>query len=441
MDGSQQLKALTARKLAGAELAGSELAFVAAGAADGSLADGELIEWLRAVCASGLSYAETLALTRAMAASGAQLRWEGLPGPLVDKHSTGGVGDAVSLLLAPWAASAGLCLVKMSGRALGHTGGTADKLASIPGFRINLDPAEMADVMHRVGCCIAVQSGSLVPADKRLYALRDQSGTVMQMGLIAASVLSKKLAAGAPAFVLEVTCGNGALFQSRAEAEAFARLALRLAADCGRRCACVISAMDEPLGRAIGNLLEVGEVLDLLEGQAASPRLVELTAALAAVLLQLSGLEPSLEAAHRRLRQRLDHGAVRERFFAWLAAQGADLDALIRLRRRQAQEYRRIEVHSECRAYVSGIDTAALGRFVHSLERAGGLSDPLCGLLWEARRGQFLDYGDQICTAIASPTDSRGDGEIATALRGCLALADKRAATSGPVLGLVQSPG
>lgn len=275
-----ELLSLIRKKRGHRELDEAEIASMVSSVVCGTTADYQLSALLMAICYEGLSYNETLALTRAFIASGECLDWSHLSGPVVDKHSTGGVGDKTSLLLVPWLAAAGLTVPKMSGRGLGHTGGTIDKLESIPGFSIDLDRAHLKRMLEDTGCAIVAQSANLVPADKRIYALRDATGTVDELGLIAASVMSKKLAAGAQYIVIDVKCGSGAFFASVKQAREFAQVAICLGSDFGRPVACVISGMDQPLGSAVGNALEVAEVDAMLRGESEHEDLMELCIAL-----------------------------------------------------------------------------------------------------------------------------------------------------------------
>ncbi|HEX5724154.1 MAG TPA: thymidine phosphorylase, partial [Longimicrobiaceae bacterium] len=292
--------ALIERKKAGEALTDGELRFLCRGYLDGSIPDYQVAAWLMAVVWRGMTPAETLAFTRALVDTGARLDWSGLDRPTVDKHSTGGVGDKTSIVLVPLMAAAGAAFVKMSGRGLGHTGGTLDKLESIPGFRVDLSPEEMRAQVERIGCALVGQSPALVPADGALYALRDVTATVDSVPLIAASVMSKKLAGGAGAIVLDVKWGSGAFMRTPAEARALARVMVELGEGAGRRTRAVLSGMEQPLGSAVGNALEVREAIDTLRG-GGPPELWALTLELGAHLLLLAGLAASADAARATL--------------------------------------------------------------------------------------------------------------------------------------------
>ncbi|MBV9772821.1 MAG: thymidine phosphorylase [Gemmatimonadetes bacterium] len=315
--------ALIERKKRGGELTAEELGFLCEGFVAKRIPDYQMAAWLMAVCWRGMTEAETLALTRAMVDSGERLDWSGIGRPTVDKHSTGGVGDKTSLVLVPLMAAAGAAFVKMSGRGLGHTGGTLDKLEAIPGFSVSLGLDEMRAQVERIGCALVGQSPELVPADGLLYALRDVTGTVDSVPLIAGSIMSKKLAGGAGTIVLDVKWGVGAFMRTVEEARALAGALVRIGEGAGRRTRAVLSPMEEPLGRAVGNALEVQEAIDTLRG-GGPEELWELTLELGTHLLLLAGLAGSTDEARTRLTELRDSGAGAATFAELIRAQGGD---------------------------------------------------------------------------------------------------------------------
>jgi len=284
---------------------------------------------LMAIYLRGMDFKETLTLTRAIADSGQRLSWPGVERPLVDKHSTGGVGDTLSLIVVPLLAACGAAVPKLSGRGLGHTGGTLDKLSAIPGLRMEFSPSELNDLLRRNGCFIAGHGPELAPADATLYHLRDVTATVESLPLVVGSIIGKKLAAGADSFVIDVKVGRGALFPSQPKALRLARWLKRAAEAEGRRCVCVITDMSAPLGRQIGNANEVDEALDILGGSG-SAEVAALCVELAAQGVKAAGLAESITAARALASSKLADGSAREVFGKMIAAQGGDLTAFLR---------------------------------------------------------------------------------------------------------------
>jgi len=312
-----------------------------------------------AVVCRGMSDVETAFLTRAMIRSGEVIDLSRIAGPLVDKHSTGGVGDKVSLPLAPLAAACGLRVPMMSGRSLGHTGGTLDKLESIPGYRTDLPTARFVEGIERIGFAMIGQSDAVVPADRRLYALRDVTGTVESVPLITASILSKKFAEGASALVFDVKTGSGAFMQRTEQARELAVSLVRSAAGLGRRAAALITDMDQPLGRTVGNFLEVEEAMGCLQGRGPAD-LEALTLRLAGWMLTLGGLCPDPDEGERIARARLADGSAWRRFLANVEYQGGDVEALLDPRRTPRSRFAR-PVVTAAEGYVRRVDARALG--------------------------------------------------------------------------------
>ena len=312
---------LICSKRDGGTLGPDEIGAFVDGVTSGAWPDYQAAAMLMAITLRGMTDAETVALTEAMVASGGRLSRASARPPRVDKHSTGGVGDKTSLVLAPMLAACGLHVPMMSGRALGHTGGTLDKLEAIPGFRVGLDEDEIAGMLRDVGCCIVGQTEAIAPADRRLYALRDVTATVESVPLIVASILSKKLAEDLDALVIDVKCGRGAFMKSEAEATALATALVRIANRSGVRTEALVTAMDAPLGRAVGNALEVREAIDTLGGRGPAD-LRELCQVLCARMLVLAGVATDLDTARARARDALASGASLERFRAMVERQG-----------------------------------------------------------------------------------------------------------------------
>src|SRR5262245_59520867 len=311
------------RKRDGRALSEAEIGFFIRGIADGSIAEGQVAAFAMAVFHCGMSEEETVALTRHMTGSGRRLHWHDLdlPGPVLDKHSTGGVGDKVSLMLAPIVAAAGGFVPMISGRGLGHTGGTLDKLASIPGYRTHVDPEEFRRVVREVGCAIIGQTEDLAPADRRLYAVRDVTATVESIPLITASILSKKLAAGLDGLVMDVKFGSGAFADSLDMARDLAESIVTTGQGAGLPTAALLTDMHQPLGRSAGNALEAAEALAFLQDdEARDPRLQEVVLALAGEMLVLGGLARDLEEGQAKAAAKLADGSAREVFARMVAA-------------------------------------------------------------------------------------------------------------------------
>jgi pyrimidine-nucleoside phosphorylase len=312
---------LIARKRDGGELSPDELRRLLTAYLAGDVDDAQIAALLMAGVIRGFTDAEAVALTDVLVASGDTIDLSALAGPTVDKHSTGGVGDGTTLVVAPLLAAAGCQVAKLSGRGLGHTGGTLDKLEAIPGFRVDLDPAELRSQVERIGIAVAAATQDLVPADKRLYALRDVTATVASAALIASSVMSKKIAGGADHVLLDVKTGDGAFMKELGAARELAALCVRIGEARGRRTGALVTDMSQPLGDGVGNALEVGVAVETLRGDRGG-RFRTLCIELAASALSLTGVEP--DEAHRRITELLDQGHALERFRDFVRAQGGD---------------------------------------------------------------------------------------------------------------------
>ncbi|MCH7903528.1 MAG: thymidine phosphorylase [Armatimonadetes bacterium] len=367
-----------------------ELRFVADGAADGSLSDEELTAWLKAAFDNPLSPEETAQLTLAMAQSGERLDLTGLPKPWVDKHSTGGVGDKTTIVLLPLLAACGLTVVKMSGRGLGITGGTVDKLSSVPGFRLDLTPEEMKEQAARIGIALTGQTPRLAPADKKLYALRDVTGTVGSVPLIVSSILSKKIAGGAETVILDVKCGSGSFMKTLPEAKALAQSLHDTAMLCDLNLYTSITDMDQPLGRAVGNALEVKEAIRVLHGEEQG-RFKDLCLHFAGKTLAATGKGTEDDA-----RQTLDSGRALEKAKEWFDAQGADLSVF------ETEDWCANSTITEVRhegepGWVERVDAQAIGQAV--VDMGGGRKrkedeiDPTVGIVLHVEVGYKVEPG------------------------------------------------
>jgi thymidine phosphorylase len=372
--------ALIRRKREGQRLDASQLQALAQGIGSGDWSEGQVGAFAMAMAWRGMAIDECREFTLALRDSGRVLRWDHLPGPVLDKHSTGGVGDCVSLLLAPLLAACGAYVPMISGRGLGHTGGTLDKLESLAGYDVNPSPERLHQVVTQVGCAIIGQSDDLVPADRRLYGVRDVTATVDVPDLMVASILSKKLAGGAAALVLDVKLGSGAQLPDLASAQALSDRMLAVAAGSGLDLRVALSDMGQVLGREAGNALEVRAVLDLLCGRGGCPRLLDLSLALGSELLCLGGLAGDRDEAALRLRQALDSGAAAERFARMVAALGGPTDLLERPGAWLAAAPVQQAVLADREGHVAALDVRALGQVV--VELGGGRSHP----------GQALDH-------------------------------------------------
>ncbi len=382
------------RKRDGAVLTGDEIAFLVRGLADGTITEGQVAAFAMAVYFQGMAGPECAALTRAMTASGVTLDWREIDRPVVDKHSTGGVGDKVSLVLAPIVAACGAAVPMISGRGLGHTGGTLDKLESIPGYGAVPGLARFKAVVADVGCAIIGQTDELAPADRRLYAIRDVTATVESVPLITASILSKKLAAGLGSLVMDVKVGSGAFMTGIEEARALADSIVEVAAQAGLPTTALITDMNQVLGRTAGNALEVAECLDFLTGAPAELRLREVVVALAAEMLGLAGLAGGEVEARDRVETVLSSGAAAERFARMVAALGGPTDLLERSGAYLPAAETVLPVAPDRPGRVAALDTRAVGLAVMALgggrRRAEDAVDPAVGLSEVAGPGEAV---------------------------------------------------
>lgn len=371
--------------------------------------DYQLAAWLMAVCLRGLTDRETATLTMAMRDSGQTLSYSMLQGTVVDKHSTGGVGDKTTLILAPIVAACGVSMPKMSGRGLGHTGGTIDKLESIPGLSTALSPERFLQLAEEVGCVVAMQTGDLAPADKKLYALRDVTETVNSIPLICASIMSKKLATGADCILLDVKVGSGAFMKNDVDASELARLMLAAAAADGKRCTAMLTDMERPLGYCVGNALEVEEAIAVLQGEA-NGTLTTLCIQLAAELLVMAGKGDAAQC-NAMASQAIASGAALAKFQAMVAGQGGDprvTEDLSRLPKARCQRVLR----AEAAGYVAAMQSEEIGRACVLLG-AGRMQkediiDAGAGVRLAVQVGDAVQAGDALLTMYAD-TDAKLD--------------------------------
>ena len=368
-----------------------EIDFLVSGYVRGEVPDYQVAAWLMAVLLRGMTPAETLALTRTMVASGEVLDLSAIAGIKVDKHSTGGVGDKVTLIAAPLAAACGVKVPKLSGRALAHTGGTLDKLESVPGVRVELAPERFVEQVREIGIAVAAQSPRMVPADKLLYALRDVTATVPSLPLIASSVMSKKIAAGADAIVLDVKFGRGAFMPDVASAEDLAREMVVLGEGAGRRTVALVTAMDNPLGRSVGNALEVQEALDALAGEG-DEELLEVSLRVTREMCAVAGVDADVEAVWRA-------GAGRKKFEEMLAAQGGHLE------RGLPVAPVKVAIEAPREGHVASIDALEVGLSAAEIGvgriRKEDAVDPAAGFVIEAQVGARVRGGDALVTVHA----------------------------------------
>ena len=380
----------------------------------GTLSRQELTEFLRAVCRHGLSDEDTVALTEVMLESGETLSFKPREYPYADKHSTGGVADSTTLIVAPIVAAAGVPFLKMSGRKLGHTGGTIDKLECFRGLRTEISIAEAERIVDKVGAAVIAQSGELVPADKALYKLRDETDTVKSLPLIASSVVSKKLASGADVLVLDVKTGEGAFMEDREEGAKLARLMVRILHDAGKRAAAFLTDMNSPLGEGIGSVMEVIDAIEVLEGK--EGRLRTLALALAAKIISLAKGVPD-DAGKEEATRLLSMGAALAKLREIVAAQGGALDLFDRGERAKILSKKAGVVRAEKSGYVEKIRCVALGNAARAFEAAGGY-----GIVVPVKVGDFVRAGEPIATLYG---ESPAPDSLCEALSDCFLLSEK----------------
>ena len=390
------------KKRDGKALSTEEIVFFIEGVTSGRIADYQISALLMAIYLNGMNHDEQQALTEAMLQSGNILDFSDISKPKADKHSTGGVGDKTSLLIAPLVASCGVCVPMISGRGLGHTGGTLDKLESIPGYRVNLSATEFKEILEQVGYAMAGQTAELAPADKKMYALRDATATVEAIPLIVASIISKKGAAGLEAMVFDVKVGNGAFMRDEVRAKELAHALVSTGNSCGIRTRALLTDMNQPLGRAVGNSLEVEECINILRGEVAegSRPVLELSLELSAHMLLLANVDQTIEDAHNRLQKALASGNALESLRRNIAAQGGEprvCDApssFLPLVRES------VGVKSPRSGFITNVDTTEIG---HTIAAIGGgrvriedIVDPTVGFITDLKIGDKVSAQELI---------------------------------------------
>ncbi len=398
-----KMREIIAKKRDGRELSCEEINYAVAAYTAGRVSDAEMAALLKAILLHGMTPRETADLTLAMAESGERLDLSSIPGTKIDKHSTGGVGDKTTLVVAPLVAACGVPVPKMSGRALGHTGGTIDKLECIPGLITDLAPERFCRQVSEIGVAIAAQNERMAPADKKIYALRDATATVESIPLIASSIMSKKLAVGADGIVLDVKAGRGAFMPDVSKATELAQAMAGIGSRANMKVAALVTRMDEPLGRSVGDGVEVVEAVETLAGQG-PPDFVELCEIIASYMLLLGGVARTTEEGRRLARQRLAHGAglatLRD-MVRWQQGDEAvvdDPEALVRTANRTT-------VRATRPGHVTGVDARRIGLAVRNLKSAAGGDKGRCGVLLNKKTGNSVAVGEPLA-AILSPGET-----------------------------------
>ena len=416
------------KKKEGGALSPEEIRAFARGAADGSIPDYQLSALLMAICWRGMTAEETACLTMEMMNSGDVVDLSAIGGVCVDKHSTGGVGDTTTLVLVPLAAACGAKVAKLSGRGLGHTGGTLDKLESIPGCSVEKTEEEFVRQVKEIGCAVIGQSGDLCPADKALYALRDVTGTVGSIPLIASSIVSKKLASGAGAIVLDVKTGSGALMQTVEESIELAKTMADIGALAGRPILALVTGMGQPLGTHVGNALEVKEAIDILSGRAGGD-LLAVSLELGSRMLIASGIAADVEDGKARMMEALHSGAGLRKLAEMIAAQGGDPRVCEDTAYLPHAAYK-ISVPAPADGYVASMDTTAIGYCAQDLgagrKEKTDVIDPAVGLVMDVRLGDYVKAGQSLATLYLNKPELANPAVLR--MQSAIALSDEKPA-------------
>ena len=422
------------KKRDGGKLDAGEINYFVAGVTEGSLPDYQISALLMAILLRGMDEEETAQLTMEMAVSGNTIDLSSVEGFKVDKHSTGGVADTTTLILAPLVASVGVPVVKMSGRGLGFSGGTIDKLESIPGFRVDVLEEQALAFARKSGIVVMSQTDDLTPADKKLYAMRDVTGTVDSIPLIAASIMSKKIAAGADGIVLDVKCGSGAFMKDLESAESLAEIMVSMGRRVGRKVTAVISGMDQPLGMYIGNSLEVMEAIEVLKGNVEGD-LLEVSLTLGANMLLLAGKVQTEEEGKNLLLEQIRNGKGLEKFRELLAQQGGDVNIIENYDLLPLAPVK-LEVKADCSGYITKMDTAMIGRA--SQETGAGRmfkGQPLdfgAGIIMKKRTGDAIATGETL--AILYSESMEKCDSAADFLKEAITIEEKNVAEQPPLI-------
>ncbi len=429
------------KKREGREITTEEINFLISGYMNGKVADYQMSAWAMAVFFRGMNDRETADLTMAMAKSGDQVDLSPIAGIKVDKHSTGGVGDKTTLIVGPLVAAAGVPVAKMSGRGLGHTGGTIDKLEAIPGFNTQIDTQQLFENVNRIKIAVAGQTGNLTPADKKLYALRDVTATVDSLPLIASSIMSKKIAAGADAIVLDVKTGSGAFMKTEDAAFQLAEAMVRIGTQVGRNTIAVVTDMDQPLGLAVGNALEVKEAIATLKGQGPAD-LTELCLVLASRMVLLGGQAVTIEEAEQKVKELLENGKALEKLKELIAAQGGDPQVVQEENLLPTRQYR-LEVEAAESGYVTAINAEAIGIAAMTVgagrESKDDQIDPAVGIVLRKKRGNQVKTGEAL--AEIHYNDENRRNEAADILRSAYQITSTPPSPRPMILGHVDNQG
>lgn len=390
------------RKRDGLELGDSEIRFLINGLLDGSVADYQLTAFLMAVFFRGMTPEETVSLTRAMLESGERYDFSDIEGVKVDKHSTGGIGDKVSIILAPLAAACGLVVPMMAGRGLGHTGGTLDKLESIAGFQVRLSKEKFTEALKTIGCAIIGQSETIAPADRKLYALRDVTATVESLPLICGSILSKKLAEGTDVLILDVKVGSGAFMKSKEQGKKLAKALIAVAKKSGLKCRAVLTNMDQPLGNTVGNAIEIIECIEMLKTGTGALDLKEVTIQLCAQMLEAGGVVRNVSAGRKLALSKLTDGSAWKKFLQMVEFQGGSL-SMIEDTSLFPKAPVTVEWKAPRRGYITKINSEEIGRMIVDLgggrKKASDTVNPSVGFQFHKKLGSNVAAGDPIVTA------------------------------------------